>query len=169
MEQKLENKLSFQDKVSNLLKNNKLSLIGISTLILIILIIFIFVSNNQKKKNLLLSEKFTRAGVLLSLGKNKEAKKYYEEIVLSENNFYSLLALNVITEKNLITNKQKIKDYFEIVERLNLTETNKDLIQLKKGLYFIKISDAEIGNEILKRLIQKDSNLKKIAEEIIKK
>ena len=49
----------------------------------------------------------------MSKNQNKEAKKYYENIILSKNKFYSLLALNTILEKNLIEDKKKNFNYFE--------------------------------------------------------
>ena len=65
--------------------------------------------------------------------------------------------------------KKKILEYFDIIENLNLNEDLKDLIQLKRSLYLIKNSDKEIGEELLNKLIEKNSNLKSIAEEIVVK
>ena len=42
-----------------------------------------------------------------------------------------------------------------------------DLIYFKKALYLIKIGDEKSGKNILKNLIDKDSNLKITAKEII--
>ena len=52
----------------------------------------------------------------LNSNKNNEAKNILEEIVLSENKFYSILALNSIIEKTLIEDKNKILNYFKILE-----------------------------------------------------
>ena len=49
--------------------------------------------------------------------KKKKLKNIYEEIILSKNKFYSLLALNTILEKNLINDKKKYLDYFEIIRK----------------------------------------------------
>ena len=45
----------------------------------------------------------------------------------------------------------------------------KDLIILKKALFLLKFSDAEKANNLLKKLKDKDSNLKLILDEIIDK
>ena len=169
MEQSLDKKPELKDAIQSFFNNNKKKLfLFISIVIAITIGLFLWKDNNHKK-NILISEKYTKAQLLLSKDEKEAATKHYEEIIFSKNKFYSILSLNIIIEKNLIKNKQKIKNYFEIIEKLNLTETDKELIKLKKGLYFIKILDIETGNKILKELIEKDSNLKKIAEEIIKK
>ena len=76
--------------------------------------------------------------------------------------------MNIIIEKNLITDKNKILEYFQILEKSITNENNKDLIALKKALYLIKKSDLKKGNQILNDLINKNSMLKSIAEEFLK-
>ncbi len=114
-----------------------------------------------------MSEKYIRAGLLLSKNQNEDAKNIYEEIIMSNNKFYSLLALNVILEKNLITEKKMILRYFEILEEKNFGDENLDLIIFKKALFLIKNSEKQKGGILLKKLIEKDSKLKKIAQEVI--
>ena len=60
-------------------------------------------------------------------------------------------------------------DIAEILEELNYTEEKKDLISLKKALYLIKNSEIKKGNDLLKKITEKDSNFKFIAEELIAK
>ena len=73
----------------------------------------------------------------------------------------------MILEKKLETNSKKILDYFEIVEKLQNKKEQKDLIILKKSLYLIKISQIEKGNELLQKIIDTNSSLKSIAEELL--
>ena len=73
----------------------------------------------------------------------------------------------MILEKKLETNSKKILDYFEIVEKLQNKKDQKDLIILKKSLYLIKISQIEKGNELLQKIIDSNSSLKSIAEELL--
>ena len=42
-----------------------------------------------------------------------------------------------------------------------------DLITFKKALYLIKTSDEKNGNDLLKKLIDKNSKLKSISQAII--
>ena len=50
---------------------------------------------------------------------------------------------------------------------MKIAEDKKDLILLKKALYLIKISDQKDGQDILKKIIEKNSKLKSIAEILI--
>ena len=107
------------------------------------------------------------AGIYLSAKKNNEAKKLYEEIIISKNKIYSILALNTIIEKNLIPDENKILEYFSIVEKSISNKDQKDLIILKKALYQINENQKEEGNKLLKKLIDNNSSLKTIAQEIL--
>ena len=106
---------------------------------------------------------------LLTAEKKNNAKILYEEIILSKNKFYAILSLNAIIDKKLITNEKKILEYFSILEKTSLTDENKNLLKLKKALYYFKISNVDSGNELLKSLIDNDSSLKNIAQELFKK
>ena len=169
MEDNLENKKDFKNRLIDLYNQNKLRLFVIILIILIILISLIFLKYNNEKKNIMLAEKYVQAGLLLAAKNEDNAKKLYEEIIVSENKFYSILALNTIIEKDLISSKKKILEYFDILENSISAKDNVDLIKLKKALYLIKTSDIQKGNEILKSLIDNNSTLNSIAEELIKK
>ncbi len=108
MDESLDKKIDLKDKIKSFFEKNKLKLIiFLFFLLASFLLIFLF-NENQKKKNILLSEKFVKARLLLSSGDKEKATEYYDEIILSKNKFYSLLALNTILEKNLETDKEKI-------------------------------------------------------------
>ena len=168
METNLENKLSSKEKLINFFNSNRLKIYIFLTILLAAAASVIIINKNSDKKNNIIAEKYIQAGIFLSLDKTEEAKLLYEEIVLSKNNFYSILALNTIIEKNLISNKDEILKYFEILEKSNVTKEQKNLIKFKKALYLIKESDTKNGNNLLKDLIENNSSLKSIAEEIIK-
>ena len=102
--------------------------------------------------------------------KNKEKSKLlYEEIILSKNDFYSILALNSILENDLILDKNKILKYFKIIKKLNNSKDLDDLLTFKKALYLIKFSNYEDGSALLEKLIKDKSKYKNLAEEIIVK
>ena len=163
MDQIENKKIEFKDKLSLFYNKNKIKVFLSLSAILLIFIFLIIGNEINDRKNKLISEKYIFAGVNLSLNKKEISKNIYEEIILSKNKFYSILALNKILENKLIDEKKKI------LENLNLNEDLKDLIQLKRSLYLIKNSDKEIGEELLNKLIEKNSNLKSIAEEIVVK
>ena len=128
-----------------------------------------FITISNEKNNILIGNKYIKAGLYLTSGKKDQSKNLYEEIILSKNKFYSILALNTILEKDLVTDKNKIFQYFKIVEELNKPQEQTDLVIFKKALYLIKISNIKEGNELLKKLIDENSKLKLLAEEILAK
>ena len=164
MEQKLETKITFIDKISNFYRLHKIKIIFLLFVILIISISAIFIKQKKEKNNILIAEKYVQAVLNLSQNKETEAKNLLDEIILSENKFYSILALNRIIEKNLIENDEKILEYFNIVENFDLNEEDLDLLIYKKALFLLKTSKKKEGNELLEKLIKKDSKFKKLAE-----
>ena len=64
--------------------------------------------------------------------------------------------------------KKKILNLFEIVEKLEKSKDQKDLIIYKKALFLIKNGNEKDGNNILNNLISNNSSIKFLAEDIIK-
>ena len=99
---------------------------------------------------------------------NEKSKLIYKEIIFSKNKFYSILALNNIIENNLEENTNEILKFFEIIENINITTEQKNLVKLKKALYFKKISRDTEGDKLLKEIIADNSIWKEAAIEISK-
>jgi hypothetical protein len=168
MEQNLNNKKKLKDKLILFFLNNKLkTYIFISLLTIAIAFVFIL-EINKKNNNNIMAEKFIEAELYLTSDKKKSIK-IYKEIILSKNKFYSVLALNTILDKNLITDENEILNFFKVLEDKNKSNEQKDLLNFKKGLYLIKISKVQEGNKLLKNLVMQNSRLKPLAEEIIAK
>lgn len=168
MSENLDIKSDNKNKFILFLKNNLKKLVTLIIIILIILSIFIFYQIYIGNKNKLISEKYIQAGIYLSKNEKIQSKKLFEEIIFEKNKFYSVLALNTILEKKLESNKNKIMEYFEVIEKLNYSNEKKDLINLKKALYLIDNFEEDEGKKLLKRIIDSNSKLKNIAEEINK-
>ena len=100
MEQKLETRLTFKDKLNNLYDVHKFKILILLFIFALVIIATIFVHYKNEKKNNLIAEKYVQAGLSLSLNEKDEARKLFDEIILSKNKFYSILALNSIVEKN---------------------------------------------------------------------
>jgi len=166
MEQKIDNKINFIDKLISFYNNNKLKIYSIIIILLTLLILITFLKLNNKKKNNLISEKYIKAGLYLTSNKEKSIE-IYEEIILSKNKFYSILALNTILEKDLVLDNKKILYYFTTIDEISKSNEQNNLISFKRALYLIKTSNIEEGKKILKDLIKKNSKLKNLAEEIL--
>ena len=137
-------------------------------IIIAILSLIAFLSHYQTIQNNKISEKFIKAGIYLSSKDNEKSKSIYKEIILSKNKFYSILALNSIIENDLEKNNEEILKFFEIVENLNVTKEQKNLVKLKKALYFKKISRDLEGNKLLEEIIADNTIWKDAALEISK-
>ena len=170
MDKTEENKIEIKDKIINFFNNHKAKIYLFIFILVLSLVLLFFLKVNNEKKNIIAAEKYIEAGIYLETNKKKDdATKIYEEIILSGNKFYSILALNTVIEKKLILDKNKILEYFEILEESISTKNQKDLILLKKGIYLIKNSDIQRGNNILKKLIEENSSLKVLAQELVQK
>ncbi len=169
MDQNSENKLDFKDKIKNFYLSNKFKIYLLIISFSVVIIFLILLKFYNEKQNSIVAEKYVQAGISLTLENKEAAKLLLEEIIISENNFYSILALNTIIEKNLVTDNAKILKFFEILENSISTKEKKDLIKLKKALFLIKNSDFQNGHNLLKILIKENSNLKSIAQEILEK
>ena len=167
MDKELDQKFEKNNFLYLLNKHKRKIILFISIIILgIFLIVLLNIFN--KKKNSEISEQFLKAGILLSSNQKNESKKILEKIVLSKNTFYSKLALNILIEKNLIKDEEKILNLFEIVEKVEKYKDQKDLIIFKKALFLIKNGNKSEGNKILNYLISSNSSVKSLAQDIIK-
>ncbi len=167
MEDNIESKIELKSKLINFLNLNKFKIIIFFSILILSIFSLLFINLMERKKNVLIAEKYVEAGLLLAANQKDDSLKLFEEIILSKNKFYSILSLNTILEKNLVTDKIKILNYFKTLEKLKFSSETSDLITLKKALYYLKVADMEIGNDLIKKLIENKSSLKSIAEEII--
>ncbi len=168
MDKSIEDQRNTNGKLIAFYKSNKNKILISLTFIIILLVTFFFLENRSKKNNKIVAEKYITAGIYLSSENKEKAKKIYEDLILSENEFYSILALNTILEKKLESDQKKILGYFKILEDFKRNE-NYDLIILKKALYLMKNSEEEKGLSLLNKLNQSNSKFKKLTEEILKK
>tara|TARA_B100000035_G_scaffold294184_1_gene284239 strand:+ start:3219 stop:3728 length:510 start_codon:yes stop_codon:yes gene_type:complete len=168
MEQNLENKVDLKLRMLNFYNSNKVKIFVLIIICFIAVITILLFEHKNQTNNILIAEKYVQAGLQLSANKKEKAKNLFEEIILSKNKFYSILSLNSIIENGLINDKNKILNYFEILQDINISDEKKDLIAFKKALYLIKLSERDKGEKLLKDLIKKNSQFKILAEEVIK-
>jgi hypothetical protein len=161
--------MNFKEKIIEIYKENKLKTFFLIGLFLSLIISLMYLNIHDKKKNKIISEKYIEAGIYLASNKKEKSRIIYEEIILSKNEFYSILALNTILEKKLILDEKKILEFFEIVEKANSSNYQKDLLTFKKGLFLLKISKVKEGNDLLNSLVKSESKFKQLAEEILTK
>ena len=169
MDQNLNSKIEIKDRISNFYNKNKIKVFLFISILIILFISFSIIKINNNNNNILMAEKYVKAGLAINSGDKEKTKILLDEIILSKNSFYGILALNLILEKNLISDKNQILNYFEILIKKRQSKENKDIINFKKALFLIKNSEVKKGNELLNEMIKNNSNLKFLAEEIILK
>ena len=108
MDQNEDKNFEFKNKLIFFLKANRNKLLFLFSLIFILISFIIINGIYEDKKNNYISEKYIKASLMISSNENEKAKAILDEIILSENKFYSILALNILLEKNLEKDKNKI-------------------------------------------------------------
>ena len=167
MDQDADKNLEFTNKLKLFFMNQKIKIIIIFFTLILISIIFLVMKIFQERENISISEKFIKANIYLSSENKDKSKELYEEIIKSKNKFYSILALNMILEKELENNEDVIINYFDILQDLSIPPEQKDLLIFKKALYLIQISKTEEGEGLLRKLSNSDSYLKNISDQIL--
>ena len=150
-------------------RNKKIMILISFFLIFLGLISYSLNQYNIKKTRNLISEKYILAGIYLSSGEKEKSKKIFEEIILSNDKFYTSLALYSILEKKLENDKQKILMYFDNAKKSVKLKDQKDIITFKKALYLLQENETDKAKSLLKNLIKSDSKIKSLAEEILTK
>lgn len=134
----LEKKDKFKILVSKIKENSRKIILGF----LIILVIFFclaILENKKKKKDVLISEEFNSAKILIKNEKRQEGLIILERIVDKKNKVYSPLSLYLIIDFQLEKDKEKIIKMFDkIISIKKIDEENIKLIKIKKAL-FLKI------------------------------
>ena len=156
------------EKIVTILKEKKNYLIIIMSLLVIIISGTTYFKYYYKNINNEIAEKYIKAGIYLSKKNENESKKIFKEIIESKHHFYSALALNSIIENNLEENENEIIRLYEIAEKAVKEKEQKNLVKLKKALYYLKISKAKEGNNLLNEIIKNESIWKEAAKETLK-
>ena len=166
MENEITDKRDLIEKIKDILKKKKKILFLILFIIVVFLSIMFFLDYSKSNKNEKISEQYIKAGIHLNSNEKEKSKLIYKEIILSKNKFYSILALNSIIENELEESSAEILKFFEVIESINITKEEKNLVKLKKALYLKKISKDKEGNKLLKEIIAENSIWKEAAMEV---
>ena len=154
----------------NTFYKNKFKIISFISLIILTIITFIIIAEYKERKNIEISENYNRAKILIDNNNSETGLKILEEIIFKKNIFYSPSALNLIIDKNLISDNKKILSYYDqIISIDNLDPEIKYLFIFKKIIF---VGDDINENELisaLKPILKSDSLWKNTASDYIKK
>jgi len=167
MDQNLDNKIESQSRIKNLYRKNKIKIQIFFVGILVLTISVVFLQIYKQKKINQISEQYIKAGIFYAGNEKDKSKKFFEDVLNSNNSFYSSLALYNIIEKDLEKNEDKILEYFNRVEKLQKDKDQKDILKFKKALFLLQKSKNQKAKKLLRELIDSNSKIKSLAEEIL--
>ena len=147
-ESQVEEKI-FEDKIKNFFKKFKIYIILFLFLIIIIPIFFQIKIYISKKNNEQAIVNYSLA--LEELNKNNvvNAKKLFENLLLSDNNTVVLLSLNQLYKINKVSKNGFSKTLDKTIFKNSLSEKNTELLKLQKALF---IFDSAPESEMLNLL-----------------
>ena len=143
------------EKIKNFFVNNKKKIIKFFIFIILGIFGFFIYEDYKLKQKENLANKYNQGVIKHDLGQKNNIKKIFEEIVFARDNTYSPLAFYFLMDNDLITSRDEINDYFDIlINETRLDEESKNLTIFKKGLFnseFAKENDLlNILNPIIK-------------------
>ena len=145
-------------KIKNFFINNKKILSTIFSLLIILLIFYFAFEEIKDKKKISISDQYN-AIIIEAKDNNKEiTTKALVKLINSKDSTYSPLSLYYIVDNQLIAEKSKINNLFDIViDDTPLQNEIKNLIIFKKALYNADSSDENELLKILKPIINSKS------------
>ena len=124
------------EKYKNFLINNKKKIILISVLLVFISLAFYSFQIYKNHQQELLSDKYNSAIIANQKDDKSQAIQAFKEVIKSEDNTYSPLALYYLIDNNLITNKSEVNELFDIlINNVSMENEIKNLVIYKKALF----------------------------------
>ena len=138
MEEEIQiiNQNTRREKFKNfIIKNKKILVISVSSIIIIILLL-VFYSEIKFKNQIKLGNKYNE--IVLSYEKTniQNSEEELIDIIQKKDPTYSPLALNFIIDNEIVNDKIKVNELFDIIiKKTNIENEIKNLIIYKKALY----------------------------------
>ena len=153
----LEKNNRFKLILEKIKEKSKLIIITLSILVLVFLTI-IFLNEKAKNQNILTSEQFNKAKILIGNEKKEEANIILKKIINKENKFYSPLSLYLIIENQLESDPQEVVKLFDkLILNKKIDEDNKNLIRIKKAFFIANFAEEQSLLEVLNPVINSNS------------
>ena len=146
------------EKIKNFFINNtKRIIIFLSAIIIIIVGYFLY--DEIKKRNIIkIADQFNNSKLDFISGNKVNIEKNMIEIIEAKDKTYSPLALYFLLDNNLISSKDKINNFFDIIiNDVKLDKEIKNLVIYKKGIYNSSFESEGKLLKILNPIINSDS------------
>ena len=146
------------EKIKSFFTNNKKKLFSVLAFIVVSIIVFFGYSEFKKNKKIKLSNLYNSTIIGYKEATKLKSAETLVKIVNQKDNTYSPLSLYFIIDNNLINDKNKINNLFDVLINTNsLDKEIRNLIIYKKGLFNADdVSENELLT-ILNPLIKSES------------
>ncbi len=135
------------EKIKNFLVKNKKSLISLIIVIILILFGFFFYQEYNSGQKDKLANQYNLATIKFETDGKDDVVLSMKEIIKAKDKTYSPLAFFFLLDKELISSREEINSFFDIIiNDVRLDKEIKELTIFKKGLYN---SDFASENELL--------------------
>ena len=138
MEEEIQiiNQNTRREKLKNfIIKNKKILVMSVSSIIIIILLL-VFYSEIKFKNQIKLGNKYNEIVLSYEKTNNQNSEEELIDIIQKKDPTYSPLALNFIIDNEIVNDKIKVNELFDIIiEKTNIENEIKNLIIYKKALY----------------------------------
>ena len=152
------NEKTRNEKIKNFfVKNKKLLLLTISSLVIIVLGFYSFQAfkENQREQ---LSDTYNSAVIKFNEGDRNNALLIMKKVIENRDATYSPLALYFLIDNNLLENQNETNDLFDVlIDKTSLEKEIKNLIIYKKALFNANFSNENQLLDILKPLLNSKS------------
>ena len=139
-------------------KNSKYLIFSISAIIILILAYFVYVEINSRNQSKLAEEYNYIVNNFNNLQNSEQSTDRLIRIVEKKNSTYSPLSLYFILDNELVTEKNEINKYFDMVIEIGSLEKEiKNLNIYKKAIYNSNFVDEAELVEILRPVTNSDS------------
>ena len=138
MEEEIQiiNQNTRREKFKNyIIKNKKILVTSVSSIIIIILLL-VFYSEIKFKNQIKLGNKYNEIVLSYEKTNNQNSEEELIDIIQKKDPTYSPLALNFIIDNEIVNDKIKVNELFDIIiEKTDIENEIKNLIIYKKALY----------------------------------
>ena len=148
------------EKLKSFFANNYKKLIGSLVLILVVLFSYFVFKEYKKRQKIEIAEIYNQINLKEITSKNTNDIEKLVEIIKKKDPIYSALSLYFIIENDLINDKEKINDFFDLVIKSQEEKEIKNLILYKKAMYNADIASENELLEILNPVLKSESTWK---------
>ena len=147
-----------KEKIKNFIINKKKTIVAIAVFILLIIFSFFFYQEYEKGHREWLANKYNATIIEFETGDKSKILSSMKEIIEDKDKTYSPLAFYYLLDNDLITSKEEINKFFDIlINELGLDSETKNLTIFKKGLFNSEFASENELLNILNPIIKSES------------